>query len=194
MFKQISLCAILLALTATLNAQTYEYSGKPKDGFHAATLGETLLVIKQVAGLNNGLHLSEVQGKVDAFASYESLNASGTEPLKQFLGEIGNMNAIAYDGGVVLVQLDPRGSVLRFASWKLPTNLYVRKIADAPPEPKSGLGKIDPALLKMFIEILTPEQRVQFFVELQKYGVEQPKKTRARRAARSGLRDGYDEY
>ena len=165
--------AILLALTATLNAQTYEYSGKPKDGLKPATFEEAVAVVSQATGVK--LYAKDVERLVDQARSHSTLRPEATAPLKQLMDGLGikppiaNFYALSHNEGTILIQLDPRGSVLRFVSSKSPTNLYVRQTAPAPPKEKP---EINEDLIRLIVEILSPEQRVALFEHLKAAGVE----------------------
>lgn len=170
MINRILLCALALALTTTLAAQTYEYSGTSKDGFEPATLEEAVSVVSQVTG--RLIRAKSAREFTDVLASHISLPDETAGPFAAFLKEIGNPSAIAYQGGVILVQSDPReekGSVMRFTSWRVPPNLFVRRVAAETPKDKP---KIDPEVLNLLIEILEPDQRVELFNKLKEMGVE----------------------
>ena len=177
MLKRLSLtCALVWALTTTSFGQVYEYSGSSKPGLHAASLEETLHVLRQITGLNNMVNLDSAQDAMDVPGSYRTLAASATAPLRGFVNELGisspfpHFFIVAHAEGLVAIHLDDRGSVLRFASTRKLPNLYVRKIADAPPQPKI---EIDPDVLEMVLKLLTPDQRLQVMDALRAINAEQ---------------------
>ena len=168
--KSILSSLVCVALCASaINAQTYEYSGTPKEGFTPASLDEAIAVLSQVTGKK--LDPQVARNYTDVLRSYVSLDSDAAKQLGVFLAKAGNRQVISHQDGAVLIQIDSRGAVLRFASWKAPVNLFVRKIEDAEPIP-SPKPEINPEVLRLFIQLLSPQQRVELFRQLKDLGVE----------------------
>lgn len=161
--------AISMLLCVAANAQTYEYSGTPKAGFHVASLEETCTVIREVTRLNNALRdIDSIRSFIDNPGSYVAL-ASDQQLLLGLFDDlkikpaIAGFYAIGHSEGTVVLRVGVTGSVLRFVSSDVPFKLYVKKIADEPdPQPK-----LDPKLLDLILSLLTPEQRLELLRKLQ---------------------------
>jgi len=167
----------MLALTATLNAQTYEVSKTAKPGFTLATLEQAVAVINQVSGLPNALHVNDVRQLVDDQRSYSSLNASGFAGVKGLFATlginpiVGNFYALGHAEGTFFVQLDDatQATVIRYLSTPTNPKLYVKQIA---PAPKPPTPTIDANFLKVFLSMLNESQRAELMKQLVAMGVE----------------------
>ena len=193
---------LVMALSTTLNAQTYESTLSKQDGFTLASKSEFAGALKQATGAVITTHLID-DGVANPGKSTSLTTPDAFKRVSAWFSTLGlkpifrHFYALSYQDGNVFFEMlgdggDDSRSVVRvwFSNQKTGSPLYVRVTGKPEPTPAPT---IDPAILKMFIELLTPEQRVQFFLELKKYGIEQPQQTRARRS-RSGVSVGYDEY
>ena len=173
MTRRLLTCAIVLALTTLANAQTYEISGSKIDGFHAATLEETVAVIRQETG-SPGPHYSDIKGFVDKDRSHTSLPKQFVPSIVELVKKIKAPSPIpgyyiiGHGEGVIAVHVHGEGVVLRYKSARIPVNLYVKQVAPAPKPPRPV---IDANFLKMFLSLLNDEQREELARQLAEYDV-----------------------
>ena len=192
---------ILALATSCFGQLNYESTLSKKEGFDLASKGQFAGALKQATGAVITTHLID-DGVANPGKSTSLTTPDAFKRVSAWFSTLGlkpifrHFYALRHQDGNVFFEMlsdggDDSRSVVRvwFSNQKTGSPLYVRVTGKPEPTPAPT---IDPAILKMFIELLTPEQRVQFFLELQKYGIEKPQETRVR--SRSGVSVGYNEY